>query len=180
MPCSDKSKMNMKKNMTKDPVNQHLIDELEECGVEQLGVMNSSVWRNEPQRLVFTLSRYKFVGKMLVDRSNVLEVGCGDGFGARIVRQHVKSLHITDADEYFIRRFQELYSRKWAISCSVHDMISSPTDLKYDALYSLDVLEHIDRRHEDAFMTNICGSLSIDGVAIIGMPSLESQKYAFL
>ena len=62
--------------------------------------MNSAVWHEDPKRLVFTLSRYKFVAMMLAGKNNVTEVGCGDGFGARIVRQEVKHLAITDYDLY--------------------------------------------------------------------------------
>ena len=49
--------------------------------------MNSAVWHGDPKRLVFTLSRYKFVAKMLSGKNSVAEIGCGDGFGARIVKQ---------------------------------------------------------------------------------------------
>ena len=44
---------------TKDPVNQVLIEEEKELGLEKFGLMNSYVWRQDPKRLVFTLSRYK-------------------------------------------------------------------------------------------------------------------------
>ena len=43
---------------------------------------------------------------------------------------------------------------------------------------SLDVFEHIDPKNENDFLNNICKSLKPDGVAIIGIPSIESQKYA--
>ncbi|SVC88588.1 uncharacterized protein METZ01_LOCUS341442, partial [marine metagenome] len=48
----------------------------------------------------------------------------------------------------------------------------------YDALYSLDVMEHIRIEKEATFLANICRSLRDHGVAIIGMPSIESQTYA--
>lgn len=41
-----------------------------------------------------------------------------------------------------------------------------------------DVLEHINPEDEPQFLANLAASLSSDGVAIIGMPSLESQAYA--
>jgi predicted SAM-dependent methyltransferase len=40
------------------------------------------------------------------------------------------------------------------------------------------VIEHIPRESEDRFMSNICRSLTPDGIVIIGMPSLQSQLYA--
>ena len=60
----------------------------------------------------------------------------------------------------------------------MHNFLDSPIDGTFDAAYSLDVLEHIDAKDEDRFLSNICQCLTDDAVAIIGMPSLESQTYA--
>ena len=48
----------------------------------------------------------------------------------------------------------------------------------FDAVYSLDVLEHIAAADEHRFMTNIADSLVSDGVLMIGTPSVQSQAYA--
>ena len=48
-------------------------------------------WTVDPKCLLFSLSRYKFVSKLLSGETNVLEVGCGDGFYSRIVAQTVKN-----------------------------------------------------------------------------------------
>ena len=40
-------------------------------------------YESDPARLVFTLSRYKFVAKMFDSFDSVLEVGAGDGFKAQ-------------------------------------------------------------------------------------------------
>ncbi|NJL55262.1 class I SAM-dependent methyltransferase [bacterium] len=163
---------------TKDPVNQSLIAFEQERGLEKLGLMNSVVWHQDPKRLVFTLSRYKFVAKMLSGKESVAEIGCGDGFGARIVRQEVKSLTITDYDPYFINRFSEIASDVWSIEAKVHDILEEPLSSKFDAVYSLDVLEHIPPEREESFIRNISSSLKPNGVMIAGIPSLESQEYA--
>ena len=102
----------MKKIKTKDPVNQTLISLENEIGIEKIGLMNSAVWHGDPKRLVFTLSRYKFVAKMLSGKNSVAEIGCGDGFGARIVKQEVGKLTITDYDSYFIKRFEDIASEE--------------------------------------------------------------------
>ena len=167
-----------KKIKTKDPVNQALISLENERGLETIGLMNSAVWHQDPKRLVFTLSRYKFVAMMLSGKNKVTEIGCGDGFGARIVRQKVKHLTITDYDQYFIQKFNDIKSDNWPISAFVHNILDGPFEKLSDAIYSLDVLEHISVNNEDRFISNIINSLSDDGVVILGMPSLESQKYA--
>ena len=173
----EKPKMK-KKIKTKDPTNQALISLENERGLETIGLMNSAVWHEDPKRLVFTLSRYKFVAKMLSGKNKVTEIGCGDGFGARIVRQEVKHLTITDYDQYFIQKFNDIKSENWPISAFVHNILDGPFEKLSDAIYSLDVLEHISVNNEDIFISNIINSLSDGGVVILGMPSLESQKYA--
>lgn len=163
---------------TKDPVNQPLISLENEKGLEKIGLMNSAVWHEDPKRLVFTLSRYKFVAKMLTGKNRVAEIGCGDGFGARIVKQEVGQLTITDYDSYFIKRFEDIVSEKYPISALEHNILEGPLGQKFDAIYSLDVLEHIPINHEDVFVRNIINSLGSNGIIILGMPSIESQTYA--
>ena len=163
---------------TKDPVNQHLISLENEKGLEKIGLMNSTVWHEDPKRLVFTLSRYKFVAKMLAGKNRVAEIGCGDGFGARIVKQEVGQLTITDYDSYFIKRFEDIISEEWPISAVEHNILEGPLEQKFDAIYSLDVMEHIHSENEHVFIKNIIDSVKSSGVVIIGMPSLESQMYA--
>ena len=163
---------------TKDPVNQPLISLENEKGLEKIGLMNSAVWHEDPKRLVFTLSRYKFVAKMLTGKNRVAEIGCGDGFGARIVKQEVGQLTITDYDSYFIKRFEDIVSEKYPISAVEHNILEGPLGQKFDAIYSLDVLEHIPIEHEDVFVKNIINSLGSNGIVILGMPSIESQTYA--
>ena len=67
---------------------------------------------------------------------------------------------------------------RWAFEVREHDMLEGPVDGPFDAAYALDVLEHIQASDEDRFIANIAGSLVPPGVAIFGLPSAESQKYA--
>jgi len=163
---------------TKDPVNQPLISLENERGLENIGLMKSLEWHEDPRRLVFTLSRYKFVAKMLSGKNRVAEIGCGDGFCARIVKQEVGQLTITDYDSYFIKRFEDIASEEWPISAVEHNILEGPLEQKFDAIYSLDVMEHIHSENEHVFIKNIIDSVKNSGVVIIGMPSLESQMYA--
>ncbi|EKQ99309.1 hypothetical protein LEP1GSC137_0007 [Leptospira borgpetersenii str. Noumea 25] len=78
----------------------------------------------------------------------------------------------------FIERFADIQSNKWPITAKIHDILKDPIKENFDALYSLDVMEHIAPELEDVYLTNIKKSLTANGVAIIGMPSLESQQYA--
>lgn len=150
----------------------------EKAGLTKLGVEKNANWHTDPKRLVFVLSRYKFIAKMLSGKQHVLEIGCGDGFPIRIILQEVKAVHAVDIDPLFVTDAQERADDSWPFSCEVHDMLSGPVSGIYDGAYSLDVLEHIAKEDEHTFIKNIVSSLTRESVLIIGMPSLESQTYA--
>lgn len=148
-------------------------------GLVQLGIEKSGAWRSDPRRLLFCLSRYKFVAKMLSGKERVLEVGCGDGWPIPIVLQEVKHVHGVDIDPVFIDDINERLDPDLSCSFAVHNMLDGPLAPTYDAAYSLDVLEHIaSGGDERRFLRNLCDSITDQGVAIIGMPSLQSQSYA--
>ncbi|MBI1252524.1 MAG: methyltransferase domain-containing protein [Alphaproteobacteria bacterium] len=163
---------------TKEGQYQVIVEAAEERGVERFGLRSSESWYNDPKHLVFRLSRYKFVSKMLSGKEHALEVGCGDGFGCRIVQAEVKKLTAIDFDPVFIEDVKARMVPKWAFDVFVHDMLDGPVPGDFDCMYSLDVLEHIRSEDERTFLNNAFASLRAQGVAIIGLPSLESQPYA--
>ena len=164
---------------TVEPQYEHHLLLKERQGLTSLGIEKNANWHTDPKRLVFVLSRYKFVAKMLSGMDRVLEVGCGDGWPTRIVLQEVSSVHGVDIDPVFIEDMRERHDTAWPFTFEVHDMLDGPVARgPFDAAYSLDVLEHIDQEREGVFMRNLCDSLVDDGVAVIGMPSLESQQHA--
>lgn len=111
------------------------------------------VLKDDPRHFVFTASRYKFVSKMLAGKGKVLEIGAGEGIFSRIVEQTVETLEVTDLK-------------------TGYDVLSCPRS-GYDAVYCIDVFEHI--KEENTFLNNL--SLCAP-VCIIGTPSMESQIYA--
>ncbi len=60
----------------------------------------------------------------------------------------------------------------------MHDLTAGPVPGEFDAAYALDVLEHIPVADEVAFLRNLIAPVRAHGVVILGMPSLQSQKYA--
>ena len=163
---------------TKEPQYEELVSLKKGKGLTTLGMMNNQVWQDDPRRLVFTLSRYKFVAKILAGKQNVLEVGCGDAFASRIYKQEVQCLTVIDFDPIFIEDIRQRADSKWPMKSVVHDMLSNPYPGNFDAIYSLDVLEHIEQSNEVQFVENVLESLDPNGVLIFGMPSVESQLYA--
>jgi SAM-dependent methyltransferase len=147
-------------------------------GRTELGLMTNYVWDDDPRRLLFTLSRYKFVAKMLSGRKNVLEIGCADAFASRLVLQEVERLTATDFDGIFIEDAIQRMDPDWKFECHQHDLLTAPYPGTFDAAYALDVIEHVSSNVEDLFIRNILRSLTPQGVLILGLPSMESQAYA--
>ncbi|MDJ0838691.1 MAG: class I SAM-dependent methyltransferase [Acidobacteriota bacterium] len=163
---------------TKEAQYGRLLDYYKERGLESMGLMTSQAWYDDPKRLTFTLARYKFVAKMFAGRRHVLEVGCADAFGTRIVVQETQRLTATDFDPLFIEDARKRQNDRWQFDCVVHDMLGGPMPGDFDGAYALDVLEHIEPEDEDTFIKNMIAPLERDGAVILGMPSLESQEYA--
>ncbi len=161
-----------------DSANRMMLEAKENVGIQQFGIMSNFAWYDDPKRLAFHFARYKFVAKMFLGKNNVLEVGCADAFGTRVVVQEVKNLVAIDIEPAFIEDVNERMCDKWHFYAKVHDILQGPVEGPFDGAFSLDVLEHIPKEHEDKFIRNIVDSLNNTGVAIIGMPSLESQVYA--
>ncbi len=126
--------------------------------------MHAASFRDDPKHLGFVLARYQFVAQMLFGKARVLEVGCGDGTGARVVKQNVGAWTGVDRADYGDNQ--------------IHDILDGPFGYGWDAIYALDVLEHIDPGLEHRFFSNIVAGLNRRGCIIIGVPSLESQPYA--
>jgi SAM-dependent methyltransferase len=168
--------------ITPDAVNQISLAVSQRIGDTRLGILKNWEWYDDPRRLAISLARYKFVAKMFSGRESVLEVGCGDGFCAPIVRQEVTKLTLTDFDKIYIddikARTKPPEHDKWPVDALVIDIRTEDLPGRHDGIYALDVFEHIPEHDEDAAMRRIVKALAPHGAVIIGMPSLESQQYA--
>ncbi len=144
-----------------------------------LGRNTSAILRYDPKLILFTLSKYKFAGKHLQNYERVLEIGCMDGFGSLLLASFVKNLlaidfcadHIADANAYISPRCPN-------INFQLEDILFANYEEEFEGVVSFDVWEHIDPSQSEAFISKICRALAPGGLGIVGMPSLESQKYA--
>lgn len=165
-------------NTTVEPQYKILFDVKEKHGITKFGLMANESWNQDPKRTLFTLARYKFISRMLAGRKKVLEVGCADAFGTRIVQQSVGHVTAVDFDPLFISDVKERMNPHWPLEAFVHDVLKGPIPGRFDAAFAMDVLEHIRPEDEVPFVGNVLKSMERDGVVIFGMPSLESQAHA--
>jgi 2-polyprenyl-3-methyl-5-hydroxy-6-metoxy-1,4-benzoquinol methylase len=144
----------------------------------KMGPYISHIWLDDPKHLVFLTSRYKFVSKLLVDLDNVIEIGCGDMFGSPIVSDIVKKLHCIDFEDNLLPYNTEKLKYFKNISFEIADITNYSTNIKYNAAFCLDLLEHIPKEKEGKFFKNVCNLLYEEGIMIIGIPNKNSSKYA--
>ena len=164
---------------TKEPQYQELLERQKEKGIARFGLMSSQVYLDDPKRLTFLLSRYKFASKMLEGKQSVLEIGCADAFGTPIVANAVSQVTAIDFDPLFIDDAKQRTDPELEIEFCIHDIIDTPLDDRtFDGAYAIDVFEHIPPEREGDFLDNVIQNLATHGVLILGIPSLESQEYA--
>ncbi len=144
----------------------------------QLGPWTSYSVIHDPKHVAFVLARYKFVAKMLQGREQVMEIGSGDGIGLSLVAQSVKHVHAIDWD----RRLLDGNARRLAhlknVSYHLADLNTESPNLKVEAAYWVDVLEHLDSATESTVLDNIVRCLPDDGVLLTGTPNKAAHQYA--
>lgn len=144
----------------------------------ELGRYTTQAYIQDPIRLSFITSRYKFCARLLTGVNTALEVGCGDGFGGGIVAQMVGELICTDINEELLAETRVKMGFIKNISFEYHDFRKAPYPSRVDAIYLIDVIEHIFPDEEPQFMANLALSLVEHGVCLIGTPNETADKYA--
>ena len=169
-----------KSNLDSHKVYEKSIEGIDSVDNYVLGKVASSIINDDPKLLLFTLSRYKFVLKMLEGMENIVEVGCQEGFGALLFQSTVNQYVGLDFYQPHIASAVKAFSDKKEFSFYHHDILTGPHSAEqFDAVFSLDVLEHISEENEGLFFQSCLSYLHKSrGPLIVGMPSIESQKYA--
>lgn len=131
--------------------------------------------RNDPKRFAFVLSRYKLAAKLACRGKRVLELGCSEGLGAAILGEHAAKYVGVDLDGEAI----EVAKRNFPQHEFVHDdALSGAVYGEFDAVVSMDVIEHIEQPKEHLFFEAALRQLHGDGMCVIGTPNITSAPYA--
>lgn len=133
---------------------------------------------NQPRHLLFVLSRYKFAARLLpaLERVDVLELGCGEGFGALLLAENGNRVLGVDADTEAIKVAQRTFAKP-SLRFQAADFLGRRFG-EFKAVVSLDVIEHIPAELEDAYFSTILANLPDDGLCIIGTPNDHASPYA--
>jgi 2-polyprenyl-3-methyl-5-hydroxy-6-metoxy-1,4-benzoquinol methylase len=109
------------------------------------------------------MARYKFAAKMFASRESVLEIGCGGAFCAPIILQTVRRLTVTDFDAIYIEDAKARMREPWTFDAVVCDIGKEPLSGRHDAIFALDVIEHVPQSEEDRVMHRIVDALEPNG-----------------
>ncbi|MCI8529271.1 MAG: class I SAM-dependent methyltransferase [Lachnospiraceae bacterium] len=148
----------------------------------QLGTYYTNMIRSDVKHLTFTLSRYKFASKLLMYKEEVelLELGCQEALGALMFQQNMNLKTYTgiDFDKRAIEWNRDNLFPNMEFICADFFNCAELENRKFDAVVSLDVIEHIRLDMEDQYCEVICGKLNGGGTAIVGTPSIMLSPYA--
>ena len=122
------------------------------------------------------LARYKFTAKLLKKTDRILEVGSGPGLGAIFLSQfcqHVTGLEIKTNEIEEARAM----SKRDNVEFIQEDFFNLSEEHKYDAIVSLDVIEHLPMELGDKMVAKMAKHINNDGMLILGTPSIYSYPY---
>ena len=126
-----------------------------------LGPYYGNVIYQDIKHMSFTLSRYKFACKMLMYRENlsVCELGCQEALGAEMFRQNTDLQRYVgiDLDAEAIQWSRE--NLEGPFEFIEANFFEYMPDEKFDAIVSLDVIEHIQPKMEDEYCEIITSHL---------------------
>lgn len=157
----------------------------------ELGPYYSNGMYTDIKKSMITLSRYKFVSKMLEykEKLKILELGCNEGLGAYFFMQLSNCLEYVGVDidkkaiQWGLEKVKpeaELYKKR--VEFLQEDFLE-PVFLeevgkkRFNTVISLDVIEHIAKEDEQKYMNAIVENLEENGIAIIGTPNISMYQY---
>jgi 2-polyprenyl-3-methyl-5-hydroxy-6-metoxy-1,4-benzoquinol methylase len=143
-----------------------------------LGPYFSKQVKDQTRHLLFVLARYKFAARLLPEARplKVLELGCSEGLGALMLIERGHALTAIDFDAAAIESAKRTFGDT-GIDWRCEDFLGKTYGV-YDAVVSIDVIEHINRAHEDRYMATVAGNLHEHGFAVIGTPNDSASEYA--
>jgi 2-polyprenyl-3-methyl-5-hydroxy-6-metoxy-1,4-benzoquinol methylase len=132
----------------------------------------------KPRHLLFVLARYKFAARMLPPGRTVrvLELGCGEGLGTLFFAEDGHQVTGVDLDGEAIEQAQKTL-RASGITFLQGDILDHHFG-EFEAVISLDVVEHIEPSAESGFWATVRENLTDDGFCVIGTPNGTAAAYA--
>lgn len=103
----------------------------------------------------------------LVDGKDVLEAGCGEGYGANLLAAHAKSLHALDYDDYATSHVHTAYPDVPVVRGNLVELPYAEDS--FDVVVSLQTIEHL--WNQEAFVAECLRVLRPGGTIVISTPN---------
>ena len=103
----------------------------------------------------------------LIDGKDVLEAGCGEGYGAHLLAANAKSLHALDYDDYATGHVRAAYPHVPVVRAN---LVQLPyADSSFDVVVSLQTIEHL--WDQEAFVAECLRVVRTGGTIVISTPN---------
>ena len=143
-------------------------ENFDEKGTFKVGPLTSEKMRVDPQYVMFQQARYKHAAKLLEKKSKVFDVGAGDGVGLPILCHYFSDVLAIDIDQHLLTQSRNNLDENFSCDFLLHDFSKAPIDDLYHAGVCFDVMSLIPPENESSWMENVSGSLTKDGMFVIG------------
>jgi 2-polyprenyl-3-methyl-5-hydroxy-6-metoxy-1,4-benzoquinol methylase len=143
-------------------------------GQKVLGLHWSFQIYNDPKHVPLVLSRYKFAARLATKGKRVLELGCGEGLGGRILGEFAQSYTGIDLDEEAVavaRRNLPGETYNFVAAKFLGQRLGT-----FDTVVCMDTTEHVDPTVEHQVFRTCYENLDQDGICIIGTPNLTAVR----
>jgi 2-polyprenyl-3-methyl-5-hydroxy-6-metoxy-1,4-benzoquinol methylase len=144
-----------------------------------LGPSASEQWLCAPDHLAMVLARYRAAAALIGTAKTVLEVGCGEGIGARLLAHGREYLGVDPNARAFDVAVAHLGHRGGDVldtDLIVDTIEALASRYRAEAIVALDVIEHV--ADGAAFIAAIADHLVPPAVCVIGTPSASFDHLA--
>jgi 2-polyprenyl-3-methyl-5-hydroxy-6-metoxy-1,4-benzoquinol methylase len=137
-------------------------------------------YKDSPIDFFILLARYKFAARLIRKDQDIIDVGCGKGYGTVFLSKYAKNVVGVDRDDELISYNSNEHSDNDQISFKTMDLLEiDKSDIaRYDAVVSMDVIEHFVKEDIPLAVENYSKLIKDDGFAIIGTPNIASRDFA--
>ena len=154
----------------------------ERRGGVELGMLTNYEVMSDIKHLGMRLARYKFIAKLMMYEQEIwaLELGCSEAWGALMMKQNtnLKKWVGLDFDSDAMEWNCKFMTSEFEFVEGDFFKFEDSGKNKFNLIYSVDVIEHIEPDTEDDFCRIITKNLTNDGTAVIGTPNITMKPYA--
>lgn len=121
------------------------------------------------------LIRYNFANLFIKSGMNVLDAACGSGYGSNIISKKAKSVLSLDYSWPAIKFAKENFKSK-KISFMKTNIMNFKFNRKFDAIISVETLEHLNKEDGLKWLQNCYKNLNKNGIFICSSPLLRIRN----